>query len=166
MIPIVLPDTLSTRGVARAAALGLALFAAGGCATADQYLPSWRSFGVYKIDINQGNYLSQDMVDKLKAGMTRPQVRTVLGTPLVTSAFRDNRWDYVYEFQRQGKVQEHRQFTVYFVDDKLARWEGDEMPQSIVELNRAAGEKAMKPEPSADDKGFFGKLWDILKSGF
>ena len=138
-----------------------------GCSTLETYMPATtRPLTVYKIDVNQGNYLSQDMVDKLKAGMTRPQVRTVLGTPLVTSAFRDNRWDYVYEFQRQGKVQEHRQFTVYFVDDKLARWEGDEMPQSVVELNRAAGEKAMKPEPSADDKGFFGKLWDILKSGF
>ena len=88
MIPIVFRDTLSMRGAARAAALCLALVSAGGCATADQYLPSWRSFGVYKIDINQGNYLSQDMVDKLKVGMTPAQVKQVLGTPLVTSPFR------------------------------------------------------------------------------
>ena len=54
------------------------------------------------------------------------------------SAFRDDRWDYVYEFTRQGQIAEHRHFTVYFVDDKLARWEGDEMPQSVAELNRAA----------------------------
>ena len=52
------------------------------------------------------------------------------------SAFRADRWDYVYEYTRQGRVVEHRKFTVYFVDDKLARWEGDEMPQSVVELNR------------------------------
>ena len=86
--------------------------------------------GVYKLDINQGNYISQDMVDKLKVGQTRQQVAPALGTPLVADAFHDNRWDYVYEFKRQGRTLEHRQFTVYFVDDKLARWEGDEMPPS------------------------------------
>ncbi len=148
------------------AALVLLALVAAGCSTLETYMPATTSLAVYKIDVNQGNYLSQDMVDKLKVGMTKPQVRTTLGTPLVTSAFRDNRWDYVYEYAKQGKVREHRQFTVYFADDKLARWEGDEMPQSVVELNRAAGEKAMKPEPSADDKGFFGRLWDILKGGF
>ena len=107
-----------------------------GCATIDTYLPTLRSFGVYKLDINQGNYLSQDVVDKLKVGQTKAQVRQLLGTPLVVSVFRDNRWDYVYEFTRQGSVREHRTFTVYFVDDKLARWEGDEMPTSIAELNK------------------------------
>jgi len=148
------------------ASLGLLTLLVGGCSTLETYMPATTTLAVYKIDINQGNYLSQDMVDKLKVGMTKPQVRTALGTPLVTSAFRESRWDYVYEYAKQGKVREHRQFTVYFVDDKLARWEGDEMPQSVVELNRAAGEKAMKPEPSADDKGFFGRLLDILKGGF
>ena len=107
-----------------------------GCATVDTYFPTLRSFGVYKLDINQGNYLSQDMVDKLKVGQTKAQVRQLLGTPLVVSAFRDNRWDYVYEFTRQGGSVEHRKFTVYFVDDKLARWEGDEMPISVAELNQ------------------------------
>jgi outer membrane protein assembly factor BamE len=135
----------------------------GGCSTLETYMPAVTSLGVYKIDINQGNYLSQDMVDKLKVGMTRPQVRTTLGTPLVTSAFRDDRWDYVYEYARQGKVRENRKFTVYFADDKLARWEGDEMPPSVVELNRAASDKALKPEPSAEDKGFFGRILDWFK---
>ena len=143
-----------------------AAFFASACSTLETYMPATTSLAVYKIDINQGNYLSQDMVDKLKVGMTKQQVRGVLGTPLVTSAFRESRWDYVYEYAKQGKVREHRQFTAYFDDDKLARWEGDEMPQSVVELNRAAGEKAMKREPSADDKGFFGRMWDALKGGF
>jgi len=140
-----------------------ALVAFSGCSTLETYMPVVTSLEVYKIDINQGNYLSQDMVDKLKVGMTRPQVRTVLGTPLVSSAFHDNRWDYVYEYSRQGKVREHRGFTAYFVDDKLARWEGDEMPQSVVELNRVASERLLKPEPSADDKGFVGRILDWFK---
>ena len=121
------------------------------------------SLGVYKIDINQGNYLSQDMVDKLKVGMTRQQVRLVLGTPLVTSAFRDNRWDYVYEFSRQGKLREHRQFTVWFADDKLARWEGDEMPQSVVELNRSATDKALQGAPKDDERSFLDRIKSIFK---
>jgi len=133
-----------------------------GCQVLDTYMPAVRSFGVYKLDINQGNYLSQDMVDKLKVGQTKQQVRLVLGTPLVTSAFRDNRWDYVYEFARQGKTLEHRQFTVYFVDDKVARWEGDEMPVSAAALNRATGDKSLGHIPSADDKGIFGRIWEIL----
>jgi outer membrane protein assembly factor BamE len=146
----------------RAAALALAALSAG-CSTLETYMPTVKSFGVYKIDVNQGNYLSQDMVDKLKVGMTKPQVRTVLGTPLVTSAFRDQRWDYVYEYSRQGKVVERRQFTVLFVDEKLARWEGDEMPQSVVELNRAAGDKALAHIPSAEDKGFLDRIFDWFK---
>ena len=137
-----------------------ALLAAAGCSSMGQYVPD--SLAVYKLDINQGNYLSQDMVDKLKVGMTRQQVRLLLGTPLVTSAFRDNRWDYVYEYARQGKVREHRQFTVWFADDKLARWEGDEMPQSVVELNRSASEKALKA-PKDEDKSFIERIKGIFK---
>jgi outer membrane protein assembly factor BamE len=140
---------------------GMALAMCAGCTTVNEYMPTLTSFGVYKIDVNQGNYLSQDMIDKLKVGMTKQQVRLVLGTPLVTSAFRDARWDYVYEFARQGKVREHRQFTVYFAEDKLARWEGDEMPQSVVELNRAASDKAL--QGVKDDKGFFDRIRDIFK---
>ena len=87
----------------------------------DTWLPYVSQFGVYKIDINQGNYLSQDMVDKLKEGQTKQQVRLVLGTPLITSVFRDNRWDYLYEYRKNGRLQTRRQFTVYFKDDALGR---------------------------------------------
>ncbi len=117
-----------------------------GCSTAGNYLPSFRSLGVYKLDINQGNYLTQDQVDRLKAGQTRQQVRAILGTPLLTDAFHENRWDYAYEFRRQGVTTEQRNFTVYFQEDKLARWEGDEMPVSPVEQNRAAVGKSLEPE--------------------
>ncbi|MCC7040988.1 MAG: outer membrane protein assembly factor BamE [Burkholderiales bacterium] len=129
----------------------------------DQYVPIITQFGVYKLDINQGNYLSQDMVDKLKEGQTKAQVRAILGTPLITSAFRDNRWDYVYQFQRGGRVREHRQFTVYFKDDLLARWEGDEMPQSAQELNRIAASRAMPQDPYGQDAGMMGKVLDFFK---
>ena len=139
-----------------------AIVALGGCSTVDQYVPTWRSFGVYKIDINQGNYLSQDMVDKLKVGMTQAQVKQVLGTPLITSPFRPDRWDYVYEYTRQGRVIEHRNFAAYFTDGKLARWEGDEMPQSIVELNRSASAKAL-PTAAPGEKSAWDRFLDVFR---
>jgi len=130
----------------------------GGCT----YLSS---LAVYKLDINQGNYVTQDQVDKLKVGQTRQQVRIALGTPLVTDAFHANRWDYVYEFRRQGRMLEHRQFTVYFVDDRLARWEGDEMPPAPAEVARTGGGDAVldKSLSTAPKTGETTWLQDLLK---
>ena len=153
------PVSRPAAAIAGAVLLALAL---AGCETMN--LPSWRNFGVYKIDINQGNYITQDMVDRLKAGQTKPQVRLVLGTPLVQSAFRDTRWDYVYEFRRQGRLVEHRQFTVYFVDDKLARWEGDEMPKSVADLNKAAAERTLGKMPQTDDPGIMGRIVEWFRN--
>jgi outer membrane protein assembly factor BamE len=118
---------------------------------------------VYKIDINQGNYLSQDAVDKLKVGMTEQQVKQLLGTPLITSPFRAGRWDYVYEYTRQGQVQEHRNFTVYFADGKVTRWEGDQMPESVVELNRSASAKALPSSATDENKGFWDRMLDVFR---
>ena len=135
---------------------------AAGCSTVESYLPQVRNFGVYKLDINQGNYLSQDMVDKLRVGQTKPQVRQLLGTPLIVSAFRDNRWDYVYEFTHQGQVLAHRNFAVYFVDDKLARWEGDEMPASQAELNREALARTANESRWGEERSWWDSIVDIF----
>ena len=138
-------------------------FAVTGCATVDEYMPTLRSFGVYKLDINQGNYLSQDMVDKLRVGQTKPQVRQLLGSPLLVSPFRESRWDYVYEFTKQGQVVAHRTFTVYFVDDKLARWEGDEMPASQADLNREALARTSAEERWGEPRSLWDSILDIFK---
>ena len=143
-------------------AILLAALAATGCATLDERMPTWRSFGVYKLDINQGNYLSQDMVDKLKVGQTKPQVRQLLGTALLVSPFRENRWDYVYRFTRQGQVVTNRSFTAYFVDDKLARWEGDEMPASQAELNREALARTSNEERWGGERSWWDSIVDIF----
>jgi outer membrane protein assembly factor BamE len=126
---------------------------------------SFPSLGVYKLDINQGNYVTQDQVDRLKVGLTRQQVKSALGTPLVTDVFHANRWDYAYEFRRQGKTLEHRQFTVYFVDDRVARWEGDEMPPPPAEVARAGGGDAAldKSLSTAPKTGQTNWLEDLLK---
>ena len=141
----------------------LATLGAVGCATVDSYLPTLRTFGVYKLDINQGNYLSQDLVDKLRVGQTKAQVRQLLGTPLIISPFRDSRWDYVYEFTQQGKVIAHRTFTAYFVDDKLARWEGDEMPASMAELNREALARTSNEDRWGETRSWWDSILDVFK---
>lgn len=82
----------------------------------------------YRIDVRQGNYVTQEMVAKLKPGMTRDQVRFVLGTPLVTDIFHANRWDYVYRFQPGRGEPQLRRIFVFFEDDKLVRVGGDVVP--------------------------------------
>lgn len=80
---------------------------------------------VHKIDIQQGNVVTQDMVSRLKVGMTRSQVRFVMGTPLVTDAFHPDRWDYVYRYLKADKLVEQRHVTLFFNGDALDRITGD-----------------------------------------
>ena len=144
------------------AAAVLAALLSTGCASIDTAFPTLRSFGVYKLDINQGNYLSQDMVDKLRVGQSRSQVRQLLGTALLVSPFRENRWDYVYKFTRQGQVTDHRTLTLYFVDEKLARWEGDEMPASMAELNREALARTAGENRWGEQRSWWDSILDVF----
>ena len=84
---------------------------------------------VYRMNIQQGNYLVAESVSQLKEGMTRSQVRFLLGTPMVPDAFNDDRWDYYYFFSgRQYKEPLKRRLTVYFADDKVQRFENLGVP--------------------------------------
>lgn len=82
----------------------------------------------YKIEIVQGNFVSKEQVDALKPGMSRNQVKDVLGTPLLASIFHADRWEYVFTLKRQGVEPQARKLTVFFKDDVLQRFEGDAMP--------------------------------------
>ncbi len=80
---------------------------------------------VYKIDINQGNILNQDMVDQLEPGMNKARVRYVMGSPMLVDVFHENRWDYIY-LRRPGRGKpEKRRITLHFENDQLARIDGD-----------------------------------------
>ena len=74
---------------------------------------------IYRIDVQQGNILDQEEVDKLKIGMTKQQVQFVLGTPIIKDAFHPSRWDYVYTFKPGNGVTEQRTITIFFQEDKL-----------------------------------------------
>lgn len=82
--------------------------------------------GVHKLDIQQGHIITEDMVKQLKLGMSKRQVRFVLGNTLLPDTFNDNRWDYYYSIKmgRDGSVTK-RLYTVYFENDKLVKTEGD-----------------------------------------
>src|SRR2546423_7239198 len=79
----------------------------------------------YKPEIQQGNYVSQEMIAQVKPGMTREQVRFVLGTPLLVDIFHADRWDYVYWREATDGKREQRKITLFFDQGKLARMEGD-----------------------------------------
>ena len=82
-------------------------------------------FAPYKVEVQQGNYVNEDMVLKLKLNMTREQVLFAMGTPLILDPFHPNRWDYVYMTGRAGKVKRVRGVTLEFEGDQLARIDGD-----------------------------------------
>jgi len=127
----------------------LAVLAAG-CSR----VPMIPGITAHKIEIQQGNYLTQDMVAKLKPGMTRSQVRYILGTPLLADPFHADRWDYVYQMQRKGETVEFRRIFLLFEQDKLARIEGDVVPLAAQPEAKAVDrqEAAKVQAPPAEDK--------------
>ncbi|VVE30561.1 Outer membrane protein assembly factor BamE [Pandoraea cepalis] len=131
-----------------------AFLALAGCSTYDSVTD--KVIGVvtpYRINIVQGNFVSKEAYEQLKAGMTRDQVRQLLGTPLLTDIFHANRWDYVFYFKRgNASVVQERHLKVYFDGDTLARWEGGEnLPteyQLVREIDGQKG-KTVKTDASA-----------------
>jgi outer membrane protein assembly factor BamE len=92
-------------------------------ATACSYVPNVTP---HRIEIQQGNFITQEMVVQLKPGLTRDQVRFALGTPLVSDLFHGDRWDYIFVRQRANSREvERRRISVFFEADKLTRIEGD-----------------------------------------
>lgn len=118
----------------------LIALALAGC----KQVPVLPSLTPYKIDIQQGNHVTQEMVGKLKPGMTRAQVRFILGTPLVVDPFRNDRWDYVYLYNKAGEITEQRRISVIFDGDKLKRVDGD-----VVAALPAKDAAAARPEDAS-----------------
>lgn len=107
-------------------AAALVPLALGACARAPVPVPE--IVKPYRITIQQGNYVTREMVEQLKPGMTKEQVRFILGTPLVTDIFHADRWDYVFTFRRQGQEPQQRRLTAFFKADVLERFEADALP--------------------------------------
>ena len=99
----------------------------------------------YRPSVQQGNWVTHEQVAQLKQGMTRDQVRFVLGSPTLTDVLHADRWDYVYYYKPGSGAPEERKFTVWFKDGVLDRWEGDKQPdKQPFQLNKKQADEAVK----------------------
>lgn len=89
---------------------------------------SLRFPGVHRITVQQGNVITQQMIDKLRPGMTKSQVRFVLGNAVVNDPLDADRWDYVYSISLRGDEPIRKVLSVYFVEDRLSYFVGDFVP--------------------------------------
>jgi len=139
---------LCTNLVFRAALLA-ALLPMAACESLRSFAPTF--IQPYRPDIQQGNVVTKEMVDQLRNGMTRDQVRFLLGTPLVTSMFHQDRWDYVYYLKRgKGSEEQRRHLTAQFKDNRLEKFTSDEMPPETLADNLILGRNPKdlpKPPP-------------------
>lgn len=99
------------------------------------------SYLVYKMDVQQGNYVTQDLVAKVKTGMTKAEVRQVLGTPLIADVFHANRWDYYFSSEKNGRAQDRTLLSVFFENDKVVSVKGEGRPPAPPAVGQAAAAK-------------------------
>lgn len=122
-----------------------------GCESVRQWTPPLLQ--PYRPDVQQGNVVTKEMVDQLASGMTRDQVRFLMGTPALVSVFHQDRWDYVYLLKRgKGSEVQSRRLTVFFKDNRVERFDSDDMPPEALADNLILGRnpKALpKPPPSS-----------------
>ena len=100
---------------------------------------------VYRIDVQQGNVVTQETVSQLKPGMSKTEVRQVLGTPLLSDVFHANRWDYYFSKSKGGRAQERQVVSLFFKDDKLVEVSGDVKPAAP----KPAAAAPAAPKPAA-----------------
>ena len=132
-----------------------------------------RIINEYKIDVQQGNVLTQEMVAQLRPGLTKDQVRFILGSPVLTDMFHANRWDYVYRLQKGSGEIEMRKFSTFFdVNGKLARVSGDVQATQAADASVVSESRLREIDlgsiaadsvaPPVEEKGFFGKMMESV----
>lgn len=132
----------------------LALF----CASCGTALPTIKP---YKLDVQQGNVVTSKMLLQLRPGMTKSQVRFIMGTPLVQDSFHGNRWDYVYQMREKGKIIDQSRVILDFEGDALKTVRGDVVPkagESNAEGAANNGTRVITPTGKPEEKGWFDKL--------
>jgi outer membrane protein assembly factor BamE len=126
-----------------------AVAALAGCSSLQPSTDKW--LGVitpYRIDVMQGNVVTQELAAQVKPGMTREQVRDLLGSPLLTSAFHADRWDYVFTLRRQGVEPQRRSIVAFFKDNKLDKLEAPDLPSEIEFVGSVRPKRSGGKEPA------------------
>jgi len=120
---------------------------------------------LHKIDIQQGNVINQEMLNKLAPGMNKKQVKYIMGTPVIIDPFHNERWEYIYSFQEGGKVRKQRHITLHFENGKLAHISGDievsNIPRRKEEII-TEDNAIIVPESDQEEKGFFSRLFEKI----
>ncbi len=127
----------------------------GACSAAPS---SW----VHRIDIQQGNIITQEMVDQLKIGMSAREVKFVMGSPLIVDPFHRDRWDYIYSLQPNDGAREQRRVTLFFTDDKLARIEGSVKPRADAKTSEDTADAVVTVPTQPEQPGYFKRLWERI----
>lgn len=136
------------RAATRAALAAALLAGLGACSSFNDATRDMAdALTLYRPEVVQGNFVSKEQVAELQAGMTRVQVRDLLGTPLMTSLFHGDRWDYVFTLARQGVAPQRYRLTLFFKGDVLDHFEGDDMPSENEFVQRIGRDKTFKVPP-------------------
>jgi outer membrane protein assembly factor BamE len=142
--------------VLRAATVAAACLVVSACGSFDRATQGIAgAITPYKVEIVQGNFVSREQVSALKPGMSRQQVRDILGTPLIADAFHRDRWDYVFTIRRQGVDPQEHKLAVYFNGDEFVRADGDPMPSEadfVATLDNRRKGAAIPPLEASEDK--------------
>lgn len=130
------------------------------CVSCGTQLPSIKPF---KLDIQQGNVVTSKMLLQLRPGMTKSQVRFIMGSPLVQDSFHGNRWDYVYQMHENGKLVEQRRVILDFENELLKSVRGDVVPAGseqakAAEVTAPTGTRVVPPVKVEKEKGLLDKL--------
>ncbi len=112
---------------------------------------------VYKMTIQQGNIITEEMIDAVEPGMTRVQVRYLLGTPLLMDMFHGDRWDYTYTIRRGHNPMEVKRVTIWFQDDAVSRIDGDMQPNPQRAESRTDEPVVVSVPDWTDNRGLFSR---------
>jgi len=110
--------------------------------------------GVHKIDVRQGNMVTQEMINQLRPGMDQRQVKFILGTPLLIDPFHKNRWDYFYDLKKAGKQSTKERVTVIFEGNQLVNIKGSFKPSNEFKPMTINTEVVDVPKHDLDEGGF------------
>lgn len=112
---------------------------------------------VHEIDVGQGSYLEQDAINQLKPGMTKRQVRFLIGSPNLNDPFHLDRWDYIHRYQHGNGGLYDKRITLFFENDKLSQISGNlrPFPDADIEQRRLARQQSVDVPPQQLDKGLF-----------
>ena len=136
--------------------VALMAFSVGGCSLTQLKLPALKIPRVYKLSVQQGNVITQEMVDRLKPGMTRNQVEFVMGKPVLGDPFNDDQWVYIYTLEVPDYFNQVFKMVLAFEDDTLATISGDYIPQEADAESDAAvdeGANETSDETEAESAG-------------